>query len=318
MSEDLPLVSIICLCYNQALFIEEAIRSALNQNYPHIQLIVVDDASTDDSQKKISSLLDSFPNVVFIALKNNLGNCKAFNKGLALAKGKYVIDLAGDDVLLNTRVKKGVEVMESLPKEYGVHFSDAAYIDSHSKIIGYHYKRDKNGKLINDVPKGNVYKHVIEKYFICSPTMMMKKEVLDQLGGYDETLSYEDFDFWVRSSRNFLYAFSDEILVKKRVLKASHSKKQVAVRSFALLTNLKVCEKIVELNKTEEENYALSKRLIYETRQCLFTRNYKIAKGFLNLYKKIKGKDTQYWLYLLFILSRTPLFLLNDFRQKPK
>src|SRR6185436_18882244 len=105
-----PTVTVICLCYNHARFVEEAIESVLNQSYANIQLIVVDDASTDKSAEVIKQLINKHSSIEFLPLQTNLGNCKAFNQGLARAKGEYVIDLAADDVLLPTRIETGVQV----------------------------------------------------------------------------------------------------------------------------------------------------------------------------------------------------------------
>lgn len=73
------LVSIICLCYNQKSFVQEAIESVCNQIYDNIDLILVDDCSTERSKEKIQSLIRG-KNIPFISLKTNLGNTVAFNK----------------------------------------------------------------------------------------------------------------------------------------------------------------------------------------------------------------------------------------------
>src|SRR6478609_11745406 len=108
-----PLVTIICLCYNQHRFVEEAIHSILNQSYRNIQVIVVDDASTDTSAQTIRDIVIKNPEIIFIPLQENLGNCKAFNRGLAEAQGEYIIDFAADDILLPNRIALGVEHFEN-------------------------------------------------------------------------------------------------------------------------------------------------------------------------------------------------------------
>jgi len=95
-----PLVSIICLSYNHAQFVEEALNSVLVQTYKNIELLIADDCSPDDSKSVIENWLKNHPKVVFVANTTNLGNTKTFNKMLALSKGEYVMDLAADDVLL--------------------------------------------------------------------------------------------------------------------------------------------------------------------------------------------------------------------------
>ncbi len=77
--------------------------------------------------------------------------------------------------------------------------------------------------LISHIPQGDVYRDMLTTYFIPGPTMMIRREVFAALGGYDESLSYEDFDFWVRSSRIYRYAFLNERLTSIRKLKSSMS-----------------------------------------------------------------------------------------------
>ena len=111
-----PLVSVVCLCYNHARFVEEAIQSVLNQRYPNVQLIVIDDHSTDKSIEAIDKFISGNKAVEFIPLPSNLGNCRAFNIGLEKAKGDFIIDLAGDDVLMPDRIEMGVRNLESWRK----------------------------------------------------------------------------------------------------------------------------------------------------------------------------------------------------------
>lgn len=283
---DSPLVTVICLSYNHQQYVKEAITSVLRQDYPNIELIVVDDASTDESAKEIEDIINSHPEISFIKLQENLGNCKAFNLGLSRAKGAFIIDLAADDVLLPNRVSSGVEALEAAGPEYGVNFTDAALIDKDSAIMSYHYKRDKRGNLISSIPQGDVYREILSRYFICPPTMMARKEVFDQLNGYDESLAYEDFDFFVRSSRNFKYCYTDKVLVHKRVLAGSLSSEQYKPGSRQLLSTFKICSKAFDLNKTREEHLALKKRIKYEMRQAILNNNYTVAAKFLNLYNK--------------------------------
>ena len=174
----------------------------------------------------------------------------------------------------------------SAESDYGIHFSDAFLIDRQSKINGTHFRRDHDGQLIDNIPSGDLYETLIRKYLICPPTMMVKKKVFDKLDGYDESLSYEDFDFWIRSSRSFKYLFHKAPLVKKRILKNSLSSRQWSFFNRHQRSTLKVCEKILTLNKTPQEHMALIKRCNYEIRQCFKTGNI----GLIPKYELIKRK----------------------------
>lgn len=284
-----PLVSIIVLCYNHAAFVQEAIRSAFEQDYESIEVFVVDDASTDESVKKIREMEKDFP-FSFIRHDKNTGNCRAFNEALRLSKGEYVIDLAADDELQSGRVKLGVEIMEELPEHYGVHFCDARLVNSKDEILGTQYERNEKGHLIELVPHGDVFAELLSRYFICPTTMLIKSEVLSSLGGYDENLTYEDFDFWVRSSRNFYYAFTDKVLVKKRILKKSLSSQQKRPGNKHVLSTAIVCEKAFELCVKKEEYLALRKRIYYEMKWATLTGNFKAIQKYIVLLKKIVGR----------------------------
>jgi glycosyltransferase involved in cell wall biosynthesis len=212
-----PFVSVICLCYNHEAYVEASIRSVMNQTYDMVELIVVDDGSKDNSREVIARLVAEYGFTTMFS-GENLGNCRAFNKALVKAHGNYIIDLAADDVLMPERIERGVWVFGEVGAEFGVHFCDVALAGPDGEYLGTHYERDHSGKLLEDVPAGDVYKDVLERYFISTPSMMMRRSVFDTLGGYDESLTYEDFDFWVRAARKFKFAFTDDILVKKHVL----------------------------------------------------------------------------------------------------
>lgn len=277
-----PLVSVVCLCYNQARFVQEAIESVLAQTYPAVELIVVDDASSDASVTVIRKIVKQHPAIQFLSLTENVGNCSAFNRGLALAKGEYLIDLAADDVLLPNRVETGVLELQKAGKDFGVHFSDAEWIDENGKRLHLHSDRFPH----NSIPQGDIYSALISRYFICPPTVMFTRAVADYLGGYDETLTYEDFDFWIRSSRKFKYAYSPQVLMKKRVTTSAMGNTQFTLFNIHSRTTYKVCEKILQLNKTQAEQQALSQRIFYEIKLNLRLLNVRVVIDFLVLWFK--------------------------------
>ncbi|MFL5728950.1 MAG: glycosyltransferase family 2 protein, partial [Cytophagaceae bacterium] len=118
-------------------------------------------------------------------------------------------------------------------------------------------------------------------------SLMVRKKVLDELGGYDESLAYEDFDFWVRSSRNYKYAYLDASLVKHRKFKGSLSTMFLRSGKESMLeTTYKVCCKALWLNKNADENHALCQRLYYEMKQTFFMENFALAKKYRQLIKE--------------------------------
>ncbi len=267
-----PLVTVICLCYNHSRFVQDAIRSVLQQTYRPVQLIVVDDASTDNSVQLIQETLKDEPSIAILCLKENLGNCRAFNKGFELATGDFVIDLAADDVLMPNRIAEGLQSLSLHGEEYGVHFSDAELITEDGKHVGYHSDRFPHGSI----PQGDIYLELIARYFINSPTMMMRRSVFEKLGGYDPSLAYEDFDFWIRSAREFKYCYTPETLIKRRIVKSSMSRNQYQPQSIQMASTLKVIEKIFQLNRTDGEKQALSNRIRYEMKRAFELREWRL------------------------------------------
>lgn len=300
------LVSIICLCYNHEEFVEETLASVWKQDYPYIEVIIVDDCSTDNSVAVIQQYISKHPcpfPLKTLFLKQNAGNCAAFNQGWKMAKGEYLIDLATDDILLSNRVSSQVAYFKQLPEDYGVIFTESQYIDHQGKSLGYHFA--DRYKHVRPVPTGNIYQEVLSRYFISSPTMMYKHKVLQHLGGYDEQLAYEDFDFWIRSSRTFKYAYLEECTTLVRKSKLSLSKKVYKRGDKQLYSTFLVCQKAKALNRNKAEQIALAKRIKYEIRQAVFSDNPEEAALFFKLLEEIDALKGIY--RILYWLSKTNL-----------
>ncbi|MFD2564604.1 glycosyltransferase family 2 protein [Aquimarina rubra] len=286
------LVSVICLCYNHERYIEECLDSVINQTHSNIEIIIVDDFSSDNSARVIHNWIKKNPNVIFIENKQNLGNTYSFNQALKKAKGTYIIDLATDDVLLpnfiETHLNNFYIKKTSNP---GISFCNVELIDEDSNHIGYHFEINTKREAIKKPKEGDLFASLLDSYYINPVGMMTKKAVMDQLCGYDESLAYEDFDFWIRSSRNFDYIYLDSVAIKKRVLKNSLSssfkyggKQQ---RNMDYSTYL-VCKKAFNLVKTDVEKKALSNRIIHELKLVTKNFNFPLSFKYCFLYFKTK------------------------------
>lgn len=278
-----PLVTVICVCYNHARFVVEALDSVMNQTYARIELIVIDDGSDDGSGKIIKKWMMHHPEATMILNGKNIGYCKTFNKAFSLSKGEFVIDLAADDLLMPHRVEEGVNLLTKSGLDYGVAFSDGQYIDEQGQSLRLHSEKFPH----EFVPVGDVYKELIERYFICSPTTMWRRSVLDALQGYDESLAFEDFDLWIRASRNYKFIYSPLVLVKKRVVSTSMSAKQFDRSNPQRWSTLEVCKKIVKLNRTNEEHAALKRRIWYEMRISFQSFDFALAHSFWKLLRSM-------------------------------
>ena len=300
MTEKCPLVTIIAICYNHEQFIEECLQSIINQTYKNIELIIVDDFSVDKSREIMLIFSQKNIGINCIFNKYNVGNCRSFNQALKIAKGKYIIDLSTDDVLKPNKIEEQVKKFEE-SEDIGIVFSDAEYIDEYSNWLGIFYKKNQR------IPEGNIYEEILKKSFIMPSSMMIRKSILDKLGGYDENLSYEDFDFWVRSSRRYDYAYVPQILVQQRILNGSHSTKFTQKHNILTPSTVQVCEKALLLNETESENQALIIRLKVVLRQCVFTENYNSGKQVLLLLNKLKGNSWDTRFFQLLNATKIPL-----------
>lgn len=308
-----PLVSVICISYNHERFLEEALNSVFNQTYKNVEIIIVDDCSNDRSNELIKEIIKGRPGVKFIRNDFNLGICKSFNLGFNLSKGEYIIDFATDDLMMPDRIERQVKAFGSLDHSFGVIYTNSQNIDEKGNTYG------KNRMFSN--PSGDVYRNVVESYFISPPTVMIRREVLLTLGGYDEFLAYEDFDFWVRSARIYKYFYLDEILTKRRILKKSHSSKFNNVgENIMTSTTFRVIQKALWLNENKEEMSAVSKRICFEMRHAYYMQNFKLVKKYYNLLKGIGSINFLTTGFYYLALIRLPIFwlykLYDNFRKK--
>ncbi|NVO32018.1 glycosyltransferase family 2 protein [Hymenobacter lapidiphilus] len=291
----MPLVTIIALCYNHARFLEAALDSILAQTYPHLEVVLVDDASTDGSADILRRYAAQNPGWQLLLLPENQNNCRAFNRGLALSKGEFVIDFATDDVLLPERITRQVAAFEQAGPRCGVVYTDAELLDESGRFVRHYYRRDAHGRLHPRPASGFVFADVLERYFISTPTMLMRRATLDTLGGYDESLSYEDFDFWVRASRDWEFQFLDIISTQKHLHPRSKSAKSYRRHDPHLASTIVVCRKALALCRTPEERAALVVRVRWELRQALRHRSRPEARALYQLLGELGAVGAVDW-----------------------
>lgn len=308
-----PWVTVICICYNHEDYITQALLSVTGQTYPNVELIVINNGSTDQSAECIERFLLSHPSTQFINNPCNLGLNRAFNQGLALAGGRYIIDLSADDLLLSDRIAHQVDLFERLSGPYAVVFSNAAYINEQGAETALHYPVDNRGRSLQRVPSGDVFQPILESYFICTPTMMMRRDVLNELGGYDENLVYEDFDFWVRSSRLYRYAYLDKVLTHKRLLPNSLSAQIIVPDNRLLQSTLVVCHKAFDRCLTPGEYHTLAQRIRTFIRKAFYAEQFELALQFGKLLYRIERPGLSTGMILR--LSRLHLPVNRIYRQ---
>ncbi|ESU22443.1 glycosyl transferase [Flavobacterium enshiense DK69] len=289
-----PLVSILCLSYNHSQFVEEALNSVLNQTYKNIELLIADDCSPDNSKSVIENWLKNHPEVIFVSNPTNIGNTKTFNKLLALSKGEYIIDLAADDILLPDCIEKQLKAFQNSELgNVGIVYGNAESVSENGKHLSHYYETDNDGKIINPPPSGNIYLSVLGQYNkICSVSSMVKREVYEKLGGYDENLAYEDLDLWMRASRRYNFEFIPDVLVQKRELATSLGS-QFFVKNNARTRKLNrstytIIQKALRQNTSKEENRALLKRIHFEMAKVFKTRDFSLLLHYILMELKIR------------------------------
>ena len=262
-------ISIVALCHNHAPYLAQALDSILAQTQPPLDVWLVDDASTDGSPDILRRYAAAHPRWHLLLLPHNVGNCRAFNQTLARCQGDWVIDFATDDVLLPTRLERQTAFVQTLPAAVGVAYHNAELIDEAGRHLHLHHRPDGHGGLRPAPASGFVLPEILARYFISTPTMLMRRACLQALGGYDETLAYEDFDFWVRAARDWQFAYQNEVLTQKRKHPHQMSARQYQLDDPFLTSTIAVCHKALALCRTPLERRALAVRLRWELRQAV-------------------------------------------------
>lgn len=289
--EGKPLVTIILTSFNQKQYVKDALESVRTQDYPNIELIIVDNGSTDTTplimQDWIAKHELDFP-IKTIFREGSIPYCRSFNEAFSKANGKYLIDLSGDDMLTKDHIMLAVIKLQDFLGS-ACCFSDVLLIDEKGHENTF-YKRDFRGKLKQKIRVGDIYRDLVKKHVVPSVSLVFDSDLFRKEGGYDEDLSYEDFDIMVRLARKYPFVFSNHIGVKKRNHSKSFAASQYSSRNSIMLpSTLKVCQKIKAMNHSPKENQALLQRVMFETKHALWSANFDVAEGFLALAEELNA-----------------------------
>lgn len=204
----LPLVSVVIPTYNAGQFLRQAIESVLFQTYPRIELLVLDDGSTDDTRK----ILDSYGERFRWESHANMGQAATLNKGWGLARGEILSYLSADDALKPEAVKAAIEFLRNNP--------DAVMVYGDYELI------DVDGKLMRPVvaPEFDYGAMVGEIVVQPGPGVFFRQEAFAGAGGWDPALrQIPDYDFWLRLGAVGPFRRVPEVLAEYRVHGESQS-----------------------------------------------------------------------------------------------
>ena len=205
------MVSIVTPSYNKGSFIEETILSVKNQTYPHIEHIVVDGGSTDETLDILRRYADS---LIWISEPDE-GQSDAINKGWRMSKGEILAYLNTDDTYMPWAVQTAVEFLNNNP-DIGMVYGDCNLIDEHGKVIGkFHAKDFESGEMLWGpcvVPQQAAF---------------LRRVVLDEVGYLDINLHMAmDLDLWIRIGLKFKVKHIPQVLASFRICPGTKSVSQ--------------------------------------------------------------------------------------------
>lgn len=208
-----PKVSISIPSYNHAGFLPAAIESVLAQTYPNIELVIVDDGSTDGSLQIAEDYAARHPARIKVFTHpghRNRGISATVNLGWEMSSGDYWSGLPSDDMLYPQKVEEQVAFMES-HTEIGWVYCYAHYVDGEGR------RRPELGLFGTDITRApSPLGRLIEGNVIPGMTALMRRSFVERIAPHDETLIYSDWDFWVRLAAHAPVAFLPRALVKYR------------------------------------------------------------------------------------------------------
>lgn len=226
-----PLVSVIVPTYNGARYIAETLESIFSQTYKNIEIIVVNDGSTDETGK----VLNPYKERIQYISQENRGIPAARNRAIRNANGKYIALLDHDDLWLPEKIELQVKLLEE-NDEYGfVHCNWFFFSETDSKVRTFH-------KSVP--PTGYVFPQLFMRNFIGCLTMLMRMECIEKSGDFDERhAGCDDYDLWLRVARHFKGAYIDKILAGHRRHASNYSHDRVRATESLIY----VCKKILQL-----------------------------------------------------------------------
>jgi len=209
------LVSVIIPVYNRESLIASTLDSVLNQSYSQLDIIVVNDGSSDKTNEILSVYQANYSQKITVINQNNQGQIKARNNGIKKAKGEYIAFLDSDDLWLGNKLEKQLPLFNN--GNVGLVFSGNYNINNAGDIIAT--------EPIESVLGTNIYKDLLVENLMAGGSVVIKHKTLIDVGLFDESLeAAENWDLWIRISRIYKADFIREPLMKYRIHSGNMSK----------------------------------------------------------------------------------------------
>ena len=247
---DTPLVTIAIPCYNHAVFVQDSIRSVINQTYKNIELIIIDDGSTDQSVNKIKEMLieceQRFTRFEFRD-RPNKGLCNTLNEALEWAQGDYFCVIASDDQMLPEKTSLQISSFKS--DTVGV-FGGVNIINNKNQILSSRV-REYSETGFEDI--------LLNKHDLPASSQMFKTDILRQVGGYNPNVKVEDWDLLLRMSKlNKKMVYIPQLLINYR----KHDSNISSDNTFMYTEMIKILDQYVDEPKYAQALYIVKKRLL--------------------------------------------------------
>jgi glycosyltransferase involved in cell wall biosynthesis len=243
-----PLVSICIPTYNRAKLVDKAIKSALEQDYQNIEVIVVDNASQDNVESVVAGFPD--PRIKFFKNQENLGLFGNFNRCIELASGKYVHILHSDDFIEPGFTAKCVAFLENHPS-VAMTFT-SVHVQTGEKI---HDERVAEMDTIYPAPEG--FRQILfTRPFINCPTVMVNKEIYRDVGNFSLEYPYSsDFYQWLKISRKYDIAFIRDAFLTYRQGEHTESYRLLFTNPSGYIDTVKIFIRLIDELGEERERY---------------------------------------------------------------
>jgi alpha-1,3-rhamnosyltransferase len=201
-----PLVSIIIPSYNHKAYINQAVESVIQQTYQNIELIVIDDGSTDGSNELLKELAAVY-NFKYIH-RPNKGLIPTLNEALSLISGEYFAMLGSDDYYAANKTELQVDFFRE-NTETALCYGGVTYINADGQI-------KKKGKT-KHYRSGLVFNAILKTNFIPLPTVMLRTDAVKEAGGFDERFFLEDYPLWLKITKRYPIGYIKENLTFYRL-----------------------------------------------------------------------------------------------------
>lgn len=197
-----PLVSVVIPTYNGEKYIKKAVESVQNQTYQNMEIIIVNDSSSDNTLEILLGLSREDPRVIIETNETNLGFVRSLNKGVENARGKYIARLDDDDVWFNPRkTEKQVEFLEK-NEDYVLVGGGMIKVDSNNREFGRYLFPEQDRDIRRAILVDNLFVH---------STVIFRKDAWEKAGKYNDKFGFfADLDLWLKLGRlGKFYSFQE-------------------------------------------------------------------------------------------------------------